>query len=194
VNSLLFNDCDPDPNPLNLDLSWGAIPEAWSSLANLPQGAQASAAFVGSLALMVGTEFGAEQVLPTLLASHAIAMIGPLFALATLLLCAFSVSNVVGKGSMNLSQRWDSGAEGRELQSRLAVLTAMLAIPGLGGAYLLGAGTTAWLGGGLLAGLFGLVVGLLALASIAFTAWTAADPEPVLPQLIRQPRCRASQF
>lgn len=164
-----------------------------------PKGAQVAAAFAGSLTLIVGTDYGADQVLPTLLSGDALGMAGTLVGLATLLLCAFSVANVADEATRvdssvddTADEATELATEALELQSRTAVLTGMLAIPGLGGAYLAGSGTAALLGDGFFGALFGLAVGVAALGSIAFTAWTAAAPDPVLAQLVGLPR-RASE-
>lgn len=131
---------------------------------------QVAAAFTGSLVLMVGVDFGVKQVLPTLIASGAVAPAALLLNLATLVLCALAVTNAVGKSE-------PASLLGRPEEGTVKAILAgfLLAAPGLGGTFLAASGVAA------VAGVLpGAMVGFLALLATGFTVWLGADPEPAL--------------
>lgn len=149
---------------------------------NIPKvrGIQVLAAFTGSLVLMIGVDFGAKQVLPTLIASQAVSSAALVLNLATLVLCALAVTNAAGKAHLaSLSGRPEEGTV-------KAILAGFfLAAPGLGGTFL-AASSTASVAGVLI----GATVGFLALLATGFTVWLAADPEPALWETIPRGRAR----
>lgn len=142
---------------------------------------QVSAAFLGSLVLLVGVDFGTKQVLPTLVDPHFVLGASLLLNLATLVLCALAVTNAAGKSEpAALSDRPD------ESLVKAVLAGIFLAPPGLGGALLVASGTTAAVGI-----VLGSAVGLVSLLAIGFTAWLAADPAPSL--LSALPRRKTSE-
>lgn len=141
------------------------------------------AAFLGSLALMLGADFGARDVLPTLLPEQHLPMGAVLLGAGTFWVCLNAVAN-----STAIAVRLPSSPGADELpDSRgvLALTSALLALPGLPGAFLLASGTSAVFGHGLFGTIFGLVMGSCALGSIGMAVWTAGDPDPALPRALK---------
>jgi hypothetical protein len=149
----------------------------------LPKLGQVVTLFVGSLILMVGADFGAANVLPTLLPAGLVQPVALVLVFGTLLLCSWAVANAAGKPEVGLALLEQ---EGWRVDAALAA--GLLTVPGLGGAYLTGSAVSSGLGGGVPGWLVGFGVGLGALGSILFTAWTASDPDPVLWRMLGRAR------
>ena len=158
-----------------------------SLLADLPArwvaAGRVAAVLAGSLTLMVGVDFGVSDVLPTLLSGPVTSLAAAAVGLGTLFLCLMAGANVVGKTE-------PTEHECPETTILAALLATMMAVPGLGGAFLLGFSTTAALGGGIVASLMGFGMGLSSLFAIGFTTWMAADPDPVLLHALQVRRAR----
>lgn len=141
------------------------------------------AAFPGSLALMLGADFGARDVLPTLLPERQLLPAALLLWLGTFWVCLNAVANSTGRAvSLPPSPGIDELPDPR---GALALLSGLLALPGLPGAFLLASGTAALFGNGFFGALFGLLVGGSSLAAIVVAVWSAGDPDPALPRAIK---------
>lgn len=148
-----------------------------------------TAAFLGSLALMLGADFGARDVLPTLLPEPQLLAAEVLIWAGTLWVCLNAVANSTAR-AVDLPSSPEV-EEAPHARGALLLASALLALPGLPGAYLLASGTYAAFGQGLFGVVFGLILGSCALASIGLAAWTAGDADPALPRAIR-PGSRAA--
>jgi hypothetical protein len=158
--------------PLSLLSLLADLPAPWAKVGRV------GAVLTGSLTLMVGADFGVSDVLPTLLSGPVASLAATAVGLGTLLLCLMAGANVIGKTEA-------TEHESSEATILAALLGTTMAVPGLGGAFLVGFSTTAALGGGTFASLVGFGIGLTALATIGFTTWMAADPDPILVQALQ---------